>query len=134
MSHHSFITKGHVYKPHDLQNSGTDFRAASSMVTVTVSGRVTWDFTLSRPIQHCVRNTTDKVGLSHTQSAWLPLCVRGYTSPWYSQHSSSKANSRAFMWTSQVYTYLCRSGFINTTSMFTKGTSLSKRVIGSHLL
>lgn len=74
MSHHSFITKGHVYKPHDLQNSATGFRAASSMVTVTVSGRVTWDFTLSRPIQHCVRNTTDKVGLSRTQSAWLPLC------------------------------------------------------------
>lgn len=81
MSHHSFITKGHVYKPHDLQNSATGFRAASSMVTVTVSGRVTWDFTLSRPIQHCVRNTTDRVGLSHTQVNLADTEGLGYTSP-----------------------------------------------------
>lgn len=69
------ITKGHVYKRHGLQHSATStaVRAASSMMTASV-GSVTWDFTLSRPIQHCVRNTTDKVGLSRTQSAWLPLC------------------------------------------------------------
>lgn len=178
------ITKGHVYKRHGLQHSATStaVRAASSMMTASV-GSVTWDFTLSRPIQHCVRNTTDRVGLSHTQVNLADTEGLGYTSPWYftAQQQQDHANRKAFLWTLvlnslteglilngwtrtffflktkiligySMYTKRCSAvlsiklklnGFtllcadqalLRQCLMFTKGTSLSKRVISSHLL
>lgn len=103
----------------------------------------TWDFTFSRPIQHCVRNTTER-GWPFTHR--LPLCgTTDYASPCRAAEQNtmdSTVHRGGRVVGIQLHVSLALLSLCAHISpilwipvlMFTGGSSLSQRVISSHLV